>query len=209
MWFQFPFQFWNPILPGPHSDQTGTSMVLALQQPGRLADRIIPLWPCKAIFIQLSLIVKKCQMGPFGRQWNSRGALLGRKLSHRMATLLITKHSEGKKLVGSLATSWGSLSFTIGSDGSWQCTPRYLGPGTQTTSTTFVIPMNGCGTALSEPDPTSLESESQMKTGFSNIIIVQMDEEVQEVWDTARKINCEWVQYVEKKERSCFYQTFY
>ena len=51
------------------------------------------------------------------------GALVGRKLSHRMATLLITKHSEGKKLVGvlllgSLATSWGSLSFTIGSEGS-------------------------------------------------------------------------------------------
>ena len=59
--------------------------------------------------------------------------------------------------------------------------------------------MNGCGTALSEPDPTSLESESQMKTGFSNIIIVQMDEEVQEVWDTARKINCQWVNLIRKR----------
>ena len=48
----------------------------------RPTDRIIPLWPNKAIFIQLSLIVKKCQRGPFDRQLNSGGARFGRKLSH-------------------------------------------------------------------------------------------------------------------------------
>ena len=67
--------------------------------------------------------------------------------------------------------------------------------------------MNGCGTSttLSQPDLLasneldSSTSKSQMKTGFSNIIIIQMDEEVQEVWDSARKINCEWVNLIKKR----------
>ena len=66
----------------------------------------------------------------------------------------------------------------------------------------FSIPMAGCGTSLSQPDLSSnglTDSLSQMKTGFSNIIIIQMDEEVQEVWDSARKINCEWVNLIKKR----------
>merc|ERR1719495_1818497 len=76
---------------------------------------------------------------------------------------------------------------------------RYLQSGSQTTKSTFKIPMNSCGTAVTEPDTNQILSESQMKTGFSNIIIIQMDEEVQEVWDTARKINCEWVNLIKKR----------
>ena len=67
--------------------------------------------------------------------------------------------------------------------------------------------MNGCGTTTSLSQPSLLSSnlveddnsKSQMKTGFSNIIIIQMDEEVQEVWDSARKINCEWVNLIQKR----------
>ena len=79
--------------------------------------------------------------------------------------------------------------------------PRYLESGQGKTQIDFVIPMNGCGTALSEPDPTSIlqTDEAQMKTGFSNIIIAQMDEEVQEVWDSARKINCQWTNLIRKR----------
>ena len=67
--------------------------------------------------------------------------------------------------------------------------------------------MNGCGTSTSLTAPSLLSSnlvqtegdKSQMKTGFSNIIIIQMDEDVQEVWDSARKINCEWVNFIKKR----------
>ena len=39
---------------------------------------------------------------------------------------------------------------------------------------------------------------NEVKTGFSNTIIIQMDPDVQEVWDSARKINCEWVEHTQK-----------
>ena len=76
---------------------------------------------------------------------------------------------------------------------------RYLQSGGATTGFTFNIPINTCGTSITQPDPNQVTTEAQMKTGFSNIIIIQMDEEVQEVWDTARKINCEWVNLIKKR----------
>ena len=65
--------------------------------------------------------------------------------------------------------------------------------------------MNGCGTSTSlesEAESTDLlrpGDKAQMKTGFSNIIIIQMSEDVQEIWDSARKINCEWVNLIKKR----------
>ena len=53
--------------------------------------------------------------------------------------------------------------------------------------------MTGCGTG-------PLEAEAGNQTsGFSNTIVMQMDSAVQEVWDSARKINCEWASLVEKQ----------
>ena len=78
---------------------------------------------------------------------------------------------------------------------------RYLEAGQGVTQAQLNISMNECGTELFEEEMTD---NDEVKTGYYNTIIVQMDPEVQEVWDTARKINCEWVQYVEKQERSCF-----
>ena len=100
------------------------------------------------------------------------------------------------------------------------CTPlfpspppnRYLNPGQNVTRTTFAIPMASCGTVLTAlPDPqqngilssllpsSSSSSSAQMATIVSNIIIVQMDPDVQEVWDSARKINCEWSSLIQKR----------
>ena len=56
---------------------------------------------------------------------------------------------------------------------------RYMESGTNSTTAAFAIPMNKCGTTVTEPDETELVNKSQMKTGFSNIIIVQMDPLVQ------------------------------
>jgi hypothetical protein len=86
---------------------------------------------------------------------------------------------------------------------------RYLNPGQNVTRAAFAIPMSACGTALTAlPDPQlngilssliPLPSSSQMATVISNTIIIQMDPEVQEVWDSARKINCEWTSLVQKR----------
>ena len=70
--------------------------------------------------------------------------------------------------------------------------------------------MVGCGTSLldeeEEGEGSNLldpdldpDHKATSTTGFSNIIIVQMDAEVQEVWDAARKINCEWISLVTKR----------
>ena len=88
---------------------------------------------------------------------------------------------------------------------------RYLESGGNVTSTTFDIPMVGCGTSLldeEEEEGSNLidsnndidtDHKATSTTGFSNIIVVQMDAEVQEVWDAARKINCEWISLVTKR----------
>ena len=76
---------------------------------------------------------------------------------------------------------------------------RYLEAGGNVTQTAFEVPMTGCGTSILEAEESSNNlDKSKLKTGFSNIIIVQMDEDVQEVWDSARKINCEWINLIKK-----------
>ena len=82
------------------------------------------------------------------------------------------------------------------------CLGRYLESGSNTQTAAFTIPISGCGTATTMPQPDLLAGpgkSEETKMGFSNIIIIQMDEEVQEVWDSARKINCEWTNYIKKR----------
>ncbi|XP_068236799.1 uncharacterized protein [Palaemon carinicauda] len=55
---------------------------------------------------------------------------------------------------------------------------------------TFIIPMMGCGTRTFDNDDGS--------TGFENMIMIQHEEIVQEIWDTARKITCNWSSRMEK-----------
>jgi hypothetical protein len=95
---------------------------------------------------------------------------------------------------------------------------RYLNPGQNLTRTTFAIPLTNCGTALSAvPDPAqngllasllpaiaATAASGQMATVISNIIIVQMDPDVQEIWDSARKINCEWTSALVTQKRVQF-----
>ena len=75
---------------------------------------------------------------------------------------------------------------------------RYLNVGQSITKSRFEIPMADCGTSIFEEEASNAIDKSETKTGFSNIIIIQMDEEVQEIWDSARKINCEWVSLIKK-----------
>lgn len=57
---------------------------------------------------------------------------------------------------------------------------RYVKAGGSSSSYTFKVPYNGCG---SKPSCAVCAS-------VDNIIVIQSDEDLQEKWDTARKISC-------------------
>merc|ERR1719192_1805316 len=61
---------------------------------------------------------------------------------------------------------------------------RYLEPGGGAASYSFTIPTQGCGTELTARGSELSKAE--------NVVIVQLDPVVQEVWDTARRISCSW-----------------
>jgi hypothetical protein len=53
----------------------------------------------------------------------------------------------------------------------------------------FVVPMQGCG--------TNNDADGGMKIA-SNVIVIQNDAVVQEIWDSAQKLNCRWTDRVTK-----------
>jgi hypothetical protein len=57
---------------------------------------------------------------------------------------------------------------------------RYVSYGGSRTSYSFVVPKNGCGTKPACKACGTVE----------NILIIQADDTVQEIWDTARKVSC-------------------
>lgn len=68
----------------------------------------------------------------------------------------------------------------------------YVRANSGQTSYTFVIPMTGCGTRTFDDD------DDDGSTGFQNMILVQNEELVQEAWDSARTITCDWTTRLEK-----------
>ncbi len=67
---------------------------------------------------------------------------------------------------------------------------RYIQPNSGSNTYTFTISMVDCGTSTYDEAGT---------LGFENTIIIQMEEIVQEVWDTARRISCDWKSTFEKE----------
>ncbi|CAG0893634.1 unnamed protein product [Darwinula stevensoni] len=66
----------------------------------------------------------------------------------------------------------------------------YVQANSGRTQYSFTIAMRDCGTS---------HFESSGTLGFENTIIIQMEEVVQEAWDTARKISCDWKDSLEKE----------
>ena len=76
----------------------------------------------------------------------------------------------------------------------------------------FVIPMQTCGTDLKtkryqtqSPHPYKIKSKQYLRSEIEtaeNVIIVQMDPLVQEIWDSARRISCTWDDLYQKSIRS-------
>lgn len=66
-------------------------------------------------------------------------------------------------------------------------------------SATFDIGIHACGTSgNTDSGPHSLGHESGSGVYFENIIVIQYDPQVQEVWDQARKLRCTWHDQYEK-----------
>lgn len=57
----------------------------------------------------------------------------------------------------------------------------------------FYISNNKCGTI-----GTDMARGSTSPQGFKNVIIIQNDPDYQDVWDSARKLSCDWVTRLEK-----------
>lgn len=75
----------------------------------------------------------------------------------------------------------------------------HLPAGLGRTSATFEIGIHACGTSgNSEAGSYAYGSESGSGIYFENIIVIQYDPQVQEVWDQARKLRCTWHDQYEK-----------
>lgn len=75
----------------------------------------------------------------------------------------------------------------------------HLPAGLGRTSASFDIGIHACGTAgNTEAGTYPYGAESGSGIYFENIIVIQYDPQVQEVWDQARKLRCTWHDQYEK-----------
>lgn len=75
----------------------------------------------------------------------------------------------------------------------------HLPVGLGRTSATFEISIHACGTTgNTENGLYGYGADSGSGTYFENIIVIQYDPQVQEVWDQARKLRCTWHDQYEK-----------
>ncbi|XP_065222417.1 uncharacterized protein dy [Planococcus citri] len=75
----------------------------------------------------------------------------------------------------------------------------HLPAGLGRTSATFEISIHACGTTgNTENGLYGYGADSGSGTYFENIIVIQYDPQVQELWDQARKLRCTWHDQYEK-----------
>lgn len=75
----------------------------------------------------------------------------------------------------------------------------HLPAGLGRTSVNFEISIHACGTSgNTENGLYGYGADSGSGTYFENIIVIQYDPQVQEVWDQARKLRCTWHDQYEK-----------
>ncbi|KAL4707289.1 hypothetical protein ACJJTC_019827 [Scirpophaga incertulas] len=85
--------------------------------------------------------------------------------------------------------------FSKGHYSNHQCV--HLPPNLGRSSASFEIGAHACGTAGSG-DPRYRGDVAAAGTYFENVIVIQYDPQVQEVWDQARKLRCTWHDQYEK-----------
>jgi len=70
---------------------------------------------------------------------------------------------------------------------------RYVAPESGRSSFSFIIPSGECGSVMEQLENGIPGSTGGSRTMLTNTIIMQGDGTVQEIWDIARTIKCDWI----------------
>lgn len=100
-----------------------------------------------------------------------------------------TCSKKGMKVSVKFDVPFNGIIYSKGHYGDDSC--RYVQAKSGRNSYQFSISLNRCGTIQTD-------ARRDGSPGFKNVIIIQNDPEFQEVWDSARKISCDWVDRIDK-----------
>lgn len=115
----------------------------------------------------------------------------------KIISLDVKCEKNGMKVFVQFDKPFYGIVFSKGHYSNMNCV--HLPSGLGRTSATFDIGLHECGTAgNTENGLYGYGHESGSGTYFENIIVIQYDPQVQEVWDQARKLRCTWHDQYEK-----------
>ncbi|XP_036232080.2 uncharacterized protein dy [Bactrocera oleae] len=115
----------------------------------------------------------------------------------KIISLDVKCEKNGMKVFVKFDKPFYGIVFSKGHYSNMNCV--HLPSGLGRTSATFDIGLHECGTSgNTENGLYGYGHESGSGTYFENIIVIQYDPQVQEVWDQARKLRCTWHDQYEK-----------
>ncbi|TMW54369.1 hypothetical protein DOY81_000548 [Sarcophaga bullata] len=115
----------------------------------------------------------------------------------KIMSLDVKCEKNGMKVFVQFDKPFYGIVFSKGHYSNMNCV--HLPSGLGRTSATFDIGLHECGTSgNTENGLYGYGHESGSGTYFENIIVIQYDPQVQEVWDQARKLRCTWHDQYEK-----------
>ncbi|XP_037976114.2 uncharacterized protein LOC105392279 [Plutella xylostella] len=113
----------------------------------------------------------------------------------KIVSLDVKCEKNGMRVFLSFDKPFFGIVFSKGHYSNHQCV--HLPPNLGRASASFEIGAHACGTAGSG-DPRYRGDVAAAGTYFENVIVIQYDPQVQEVWDQARKLRCTWHDQYEK-----------
>ncbi|KAH9417556.1 hypothetical protein DERP_014876 [Dermatophagoides pteronyssinus] len=106
----------------------------------------------------------------------------------------------GMKVMVEFDNQFNGIIFSKGHFSDPNC--RYVNPSGGRNVYEFFVSSSTCGTMSNELIATTKGGGNgnggKVPEGFKNVIIIQNDPDYQEVWDSARRLSCDWVQRLEK-----------
>lgn len=115
----------------------------------------------------------------------------------KIVSLDVKCEKKGMKVFLQFDKAFYGIVFSKGHYSNINCV--HLPAGLGRTSVTFEIGIHACGTSgNTDNNLYGYNSETGSGTYFENIIVIQYDAQVQEVWDQARKLRCTWHDQYEK-----------
>ncbi|XP_075586372.1 uncharacterized protein LOC124490648 isoform X1 [Dermatophagoides farinae] len=102
----------------------------------------------------------------------------------------------GMKVMVEFDNTFNGIIFSKGHFSDPNC--RYVNAAGGQNIYEFSVSSSSCGTMANELIATTKGGNDQIPQGFKNVIIIQNDPDYQEVWDSARRLSCDWVTRLEK-----------